>query len=569
MQKIFRIKLGIVFFVFLYFFFPSLICADSQGQVKIFFVNSEYSLQSKDKIQTTLLKVSQEGYFYVEDEWYKNLSQDDKKIIDQNLEILSQEFDKKIYPKLTSFYGQEWKPGIDNDTRITIVFHQMKENHIGGYFTNIDEYPRLQNPASNEREMVYLNTQALLSQNSKSYLAHEFVHLISFNQKERLRGVTEDFWLNESRAEYAPTYLGYDDEYQGSNLQQRVKLFLSAPSDSLTEWKNQKNDYGIINIFTQYLADQYGNSILADSLKSEKTGISSINAALLKAGFSQDFSKIFTDWTITIYLNDCKFGEKYCYKNQNLKNLRINPSLIFFPATYKTQFLLDYSISQWSGNWYRIVGGEGKLTVRFAGDLKAKFQIPYVLCQDSSNCKADFMILDNLQKGEITFDNFGKDWTSLTLIPSIENKTSGFGSEEDIYNFSITASMTNTPQEEKLIQDLKARILELQKLISETQARINAILAKKLVCSKIESNLHYGLQNNQEVRCLQQFLKSQGSEIYPEGLITGNFFSLTQKAVVKFQEKYAAEILTPYGLTQGSGAVDLATRNKINQLLAK
>jgi len=68
---------------------------------------------------------------------------------------------------------------------------------------------------------------------------------------------------------------------------------------------------------------------------------------------------------------------------------------------------------------------------------------------------------------------------------------------------------------------------------------------------------------------LQEFLKSQGSEIYPEGLVTGNFLAFTQAAVIRFQEKYASEILTPLGLEKGSGFVGLKTRAKINEILGK
>jgi len=88
-------------------------------------------------------------------------------------------------------------------------------------------------------------------------------------------------------------------------------------------------------------------------------------------------------------------------------------------------------------------------------------------------------------------------------------------------------------------------------------------------CQRLDNNLYFGLRNNNEVQCLQEFLKNQGPEIYPEGYITGNFFSLTQQAVIRFQEKYAAEILAPLGLQAGTGYVGSFTRAKINQLLAK
>lgn len=57
--------------------------------------------------------------------------------------------------------------------------------------------------------------------------------------------------------------------------------------------------------------------------------------------------------------------------------------------------------------------------------------------------------------------------------------------------------------------------------------------------------------------------------VYPEGLITGFFGNLTRQAVVRFQEKYASEILVPSGLSGGTGFVGPATRKKMNELLGK
>ncbi|MBI4087258.1 MAG: peptidoglycan-binding protein, partial [Candidatus Liptonbacteria bacterium] len=68
----------------------------------------------------------------------------------------------------------------------------------------------------------------------------------------------------------------------------------------------------------------------------------------------------------------------------------------------------------------------------------------------------------------------------------------------------------------------------------------------------------------QEVTALQSFLKSQGADIYPEGLITGYFGALTKEAVGRFQLKYG--ILTSEN-DAGYGYVGPRTREKINSLL--
>lgn len=125
-------------------------------------------------------------------------------------------------------------------------------------------------------------------------------------------------------------------------------------------------------------------------------------------------------------------------------------------------------------------------------------------------------------------------------------------------------------EEEELIQQLLDKIAFLKAEIAKVQAKIDALLAKrteKISCQSFDRNLYYGMRNNPDVRCLQEFLKSQGLEIYPEGLVTGNFLGLTKTAVIRLQEKYAEEILHPLGLEMGTGFFGPATRTKINQLL--
>lgn len=69
-----------------------------------------------------------------------------------------------------------------------------------------------------------------------------------------------------------------------------------------------------------------------------------------------------------------------------------------------------------------------------------------------------------------------------------------------------------------------------------------------------------------QVAKLQKFL-ARDKKVYPEGMITGTFGSLTKKAVIRFQEKYRAEILAPSGNTKGTGAVAQNTLKKINTLV--
>jgi len=558
-----KLKLKIIFLGIIFLSLPLFTYA-----AETFNIDPSYDWKGREEIQASLHQIGKKAYFYVEDIYYQQLNFSEKSLFEDSLKNLSSEFDGRIYPILTTKFGSEWKPGIDKDEKITILIHPMQKE-AGGYFNNADQYPRAQVPTSNEREMVYLNANFITDPLAKSLLSHEFTHLITFNQKNRKYGVEEDIWLNEGRAEYAPTLIGYNTPYSESILKKRVDAFLANPSDSLTEWKNQKTDYGVLNLFIQYLVDYYGVKILVDSLHSEKTGIESINYVLKKNNFEEDFSQIFTNWTITVLVNNCSLAPKYCYLNENLKNFRIAPQTNFLPFAVKATLTRRDSTKDWSGNWYKIIGGKGELEIEFSSEAKINFKIPYLLGNFNGDSSINFLVLDSEGKGEIYIPNFGKNYTSLTLIPSVQGKISDFTSEERTFEFSWTASIAEETEAE-IIERLLEQIAFLKTEITKIQAQIDAILARKagqISCQEFEENLFYGLRNDNRVRCLQEFLKSQGSEIYPESLVTGNFLSLTQQAVIRFQEKYASEILAPLGLEKGTGYVGPATRAKINQLL--
>ncbi|MCK4520277.1 hypothetical protein KAT95_00175 [Candidatus Parcubacteria bacterium] len=565
-----------IFFVGLAFCLsPFFVSADYIGQNIDFFIDSLYDSQERDQISATLRERSSQLYFYIDDQYWNQLNDVQKQEKRKKLDVLAEEFEEQIYPLMTPTFGIEWNTGIDNDGHITVLIHKMI-NDIAGYFNAGDEYEKALVPASNEREMVYLSSDFIDSANLKGFLAHEFMHLITFNQKDNSYGISEEIWLNEARADHTSTFLGYDDEYENSNLSARVRSFLNSPGDSLTEWLNEKSDYAVVNLFTQYLVDHYGIKILVDSLTSSKTGIASLNYALEKNGFDKDFSDVFTDWTITVLINDCELGEEYCYLNDNLRNLKISPRIIFLPKKGETTLSVSDTTKDWAGNWHKIIGGKDALKVEFEDNSGTNLIVPYLIESTDDEFSIGFIEFDDDNKAVLYVSDFGTKNKSLFLLPSVQEKTAGFNGEEDSYKYSFTLStVKRTPEQEEaeLRQALLAQIAELQAQIAMIQAKINAILAERnkneynQTCQNIENNLSFGFLDNNEVSCLQEFLKSQGQDVYPEGLVTGNFLSLTKKAVIRFQEKYKSEILEPLGLENGTGFVGSSTRAKINELL--
>lgn len=556
-------------FLIILLFLPNLSKADSLGQQLNFFIEPEYDISNRNNILATLIEKTNQLYFYIASDWWHKRSEEEQVKIKSIFSSLSVSFEEEIYPRLTTTFGSEWKPGIDNDERITLLFHPMKEK-AKGYYRTVDEYPKLQSPSSNEREMVYLNANSIFEDLLTSYLSHEFCHLIIFNQKEKKYGLTEETWLQELISEIAPTIVGYDKFSEKSNLKNRLEDFLKNPSDSLTEWQGTVYDYGIINIFGQYLIDHYGIELLVEALHSPKIGISSLDFALRNLGIEKDFIQVFQDWLVAVLINDCNFGKYYCYLNENLNNLKVLPSLNFLPVVGRASLRIEDTIKDWSGRWFKLIGGQGNLKLEFDGVDDAKFYLTFLACKDSKNCLLKKLDLDEKKRGKIELSDFSKEYKFLDLILSVQEKKDFDSSELSSYPFSIEVS---TSKEEEEIQELLERISFLKAKIAELQKKISTILAKKkqsiFSCKKLEEDLYYGMRKNPQVRCLQEILKAQGPEIYPQGLVTGNFLEFTLSAVIRFQEKYAKDILIPLGLKKGTGFVGKLTRAKLNELLRR
>jgi len=529
-----NIKRKILFFVVGFCILAATISsvqAISVGQERFFNIQYDYDLSGRWKMDTELIKITDRLYFYADQEWFDKLSSGDKRDINNKIYSLVNKFEHATYPILTQAFGFEDNPGIDNDSRTIIVLHPMKKD-IGGYILTADNYSSNLYSRSNEGQIIYLNADHILTLSSDKlnyHLAHEFMHLITLKQNPN-----EEVWLNEARAEYIETLLDYGKDWDNSNLQRRIKQFLNSTKISLLDWDNTNYDYAKVNLLTHYLVDHYGIDILVDSLHSSEAGVAAINYALQKNGFSEDFSDVFMDWLIANVVNDCSENPKYCYKNPYLKNFTITSYVYYLPTTGRASLSVTDSLNSWSAKWQKIIGGKDIIKMEWTIPENTSIsRVPYIIVQDDGQNKVGFFDFEGSNMDEIFVSDFGDKNIALITIPFLISTHS-----DKLYYFSweVTVLENSDQMEEEAIKALQAKILILQQEIVKLQAQLFVLSTDQnsSVCSPFYGDLYYGMNSNQ-VSCLQQYLKALGTEIYPEGLVTGYFGPLTRAAVQRYQ----------------------------------
>jgi hypothetical protein len=113
-------------------------------------------------------------------------------------------------------------------------------------------------------------------------------------------------------------------------------------------------------------------------------------------------------------------------------------------------------------------------------------------------------------------------------------------------------------------EELLKEIARLQALIAQLQKQLAELQAKPVTwCHDFNVNLKIG-DSGSEVEALQTALEKEGFDVSKDP--KGYFGEYTASAVVGFQEKYKDEILSPWGLTHGTGFVGRTTRAKLNKL---
>ncbi|MCA9781654.1 MAG: hypothetical protein KC800_33280, partial [Candidatus Eremiobacteraeota bacterium] len=301
-----------------------------------------------------------------------------------------QEGDNGIYEDTRARYGSEWvlNGGRDGDERVVLLF--LSSDSIGGtglfgFFNPADERSKESNESSNEAEMLYVNADRAESDlyDVLGTIAHEFSHLIIFNQKIARNGefpdgaVSENAVLDEGLAVLNEELSGFS--YTGTDggnfflLSAVSKLLEDGLNRTYFQFGGQLSDYGAGYLFWRYIHDQAGIEAIHSMTTSTSVGRANVEAVL-----GVPFAETFRNYTQAVALNgrdglepeleftnldlfgDCISTNGTEFNLQGLQGIRS----VSLPGTLTTSL----PIQPWGTEFYDATGGDGSaLTWRAQG----------------------------------------------------------------------------------------------------------------------------------------------------------------------------------------------------------
>jgi immune inhibitor A len=324
---------------------------------KISFWASNVDDNRQFEVEATLIYRTDVAYVWVE----SGEEYDEAQII-SSVDVFSQ----KSYPTVRSFFGSEWSPGVDNNPRLHILHANDLGGSIAGYYSSADEFSRLANEFSNEKEMFYISLEWLNRSRDYDYyetvLAHEFQHMVHWHNDRN-----EETWVNEGLSELAQEVAGYPPDTGFASV------FASVPDTQLNTWSDNPagngEHYGSAYLFMAYILQRFGEDVTKAVVAHPANGIVGIADALAESGYAFTFQDVFADWAVANYVNDPNaLNAEGVYGYQQLQAPKPTAEKTFrrYPVESKTTTVRNF------GSDYLELQGGGDVTFRFRGDTETR-----------------------------------------------------------------------------------------------------------------------------------------------------------------------------------------------------
>ncbi len=316
------------------------------GDQDTFYVVENASTGKYRTVTATLQAIVPHAYY-----WVENGINADSAAVKKSADT----FENSIYPTDHKYFGQEMSPGPDGDVHIHVLITRFQD--AAGYFSSEDTWPASLVPFSNDRNIIYLNFDAIKpgTDEFSADSAHEFQHLIHSYESLHKTG-----WIDEGMGDLAIKVNGFD---VGGVL----RLFARNPDTQLNTWANEPQaslaHYAASYLFFDYTAGRFGPQFTQQVIHAPAEGINGIQAVLDQRTPKMSFPDLFADWAVANLLNSNATGNgKYAYTNEPSFRITNEPSLSGYPVTRNGQ------MHEYATNYFSLTpSGGADITVGFQG----------------------------------------------------------------------------------------------------------------------------------------------------------------------------------------------------------
>ncbi|WP_408955167.1 hypothetical protein [Natroniella sp. ANB-PHB2] len=272
---------------------------------------------------------------------------------------LVEEFDTNIYPILTEKFGQP--SDVDNNEKIMILLTKFNNPNTSGFF-----YPddlRRDVEQTNFNDLLYLNLEKGTGRNLYPTLAHQFQHLIFYNQKLAANRQVDDIWINEGLAKLAEKVTGYIDygqegwSWDGGNdwvysqSTAHPGYFMLTDEIAVIGEELSIPYLGGVGLFTVYLYEEYGVELLTTIMTAQE---SPQQVIIEETGL--ELEQIFLNWITTNITDRVARVDSSVYNYQSFDLVR-KPEMLELDDDYNGQL----SIRQNGVQYLRLYGQNSDL----------------------------------------------------------------------------------------------------------------------------------------------------------------------------------------------------------------
>ena len=259
---------------------------------------------------------------------------------------LAQRLETQVLKPVEQLFNFSEPPGVDGDSRLTVVMINDPEGSTLGYFPPSSTRPKRLHAKSNQREMLVVNLAlddeyTFYDKILVEVIAHEFAHILHHHAD-----ANEETWLDEGLASHAG-YVAAKALLSRHAIHFDAEDFLTAPDTSLLYWQaadDKGAKYGAGSLFILYLRERFGSEILPRLMAEPADGWRSVEIVLRE--FTDDSAaEVFADWVIANWALDSRRGYGYRALDAEVEPPEPSAGYNSFPATHKgelPQLSTDY-----------------------------------------------------------------------------------------------------------------------------------------------------------------------------------------------------------------------------------